>query len=499
MEVRNKRLSDEEFFKERKEVLAEWPTGKECNLDEAVAYHKSMPPSKNYALKLDEADHAGKVLFQINSGRSTIESHTELLRYCQEAGADLLTTWIDALTRNHHYEAAEEAVKEAERTGKQVLNGFPVVHYGVAGTRKVIDALDNPVCEFANGPDMRLITEIGIAGGHTSSTMGGAINAISEYTRDLPPEVTIRNYQYRYRLIGIYEERGVPLHTNVPGLLQWPVVPPSVCCATHILEHLIAAEQGVKHIGGVAGSLSGNWALDFAGSICGQKLCAEYLNRFGYKDVVMTRVGGSAPAGRWPPDEAQAFARVCYPVFGDWLCGSQVVGVTSLDEARAIPAKENSSASLRCARMFFNLLKDQKQIFDYRDNKEVEVEAEVLEREIRAILDRVIELGDGDVVVGTIRGFEAGVIDHPWVTSKYLAGRVLGVRDAHGAIRWFDHGSLPFSQDIIDFHKEKIAEREKALGRKVDYDTIVADIGAVSKGSLLPEPWWEEEETGVPA
>ena len=73
--------------------------------------------------------------------------------------------------------------------------------------------------------------------------------------------------------------------------------------------------------------------------------------------------------------------------------------------------------------MFLNLLKDQKRIFDITDNKEVKIEAEMQEQETRAILDRVIELGDGDVVAGTIRGFEAGVLDTPWATNKCLAAR----------------------------------------------------------------------------
>ena len=142
--------------------------------------------------------------------------------------------------------------------------------------------------------------------------------------------------------------------------------------------------------------------------------------------------------------------------------------------------------------MMLNLFKDQK--FDILDHKQVKAEADLIERETRAILDKVIELGDGDIVVGAIRGFEAGVLDQPWATSQYVAEKVMGVRDTQGAVRWLRHGNLPFDKDIIDFHREKVAERAKALGREVGYDTVVADIVALSKGSLLPEPWWEEKE-----
>jgi len=132
--------------------------------------------------------------------------------------------------------------------------------------------------------------------------------------------------------------------------------------------------------------------------------------------------------------------------------------------------------------------------FDIYSSELVKIEAEMMERETRAILDKVLELGNGDIVVGAVRGLEAGVLDQPWTTSRYVADRVMGVRDAQGAVRWFDHGNLPFPEDVVDFHKGKIEERARALGRKVGYDTVVADIGAPSQGSLMPEPWWEDEE-----
>ena len=34
MELRNKRIDNDTFYKERKEVLASWPTGKDVNFEE---------------------------------------------------------------------------------------------------------------------------------------------------------------------------------------------------------------------------------------------------------------------------------------------------------------------------------------------------------------------------------------------------------------------------------------------------------------------------------
>ena len=49
MEFENKRIPDEEFYKIRKEVLTQWPTGKDVNLEEGFAYHKSLPEGKIFS------------------------------------------------------------------------------------------------------------------------------------------------------------------------------------------------------------------------------------------------------------------------------------------------------------------------------------------------------------------------------------------------------------------------------------------------------------------
>ena len=61
----------------------------------------------------------------------------------------------------------------------------------------------------------------------------------------------------------------------------------------------------------------------------------------------------------------------------------------------------------------------------------------------------------------------------------------MGVRDAQGALRFFDHGNLPFSKDIVDFHKEKIKERARKQDREISYETVIKDLVSVSEGQLV--------------
>lgn len=481
MEARNKRLSDEEFFRERQEVLAMWPTGKEVDLDEAIEYHKSMPPTKNYALKMAEAKQNGVTLVSTMTGVPTLEGHIELLRYIQDEGhVDLLWTMIDSLTRTCQFEAAEHGLKESIRTGKNLLNGFPIVAHGVTASRKVIESVELPVLIGGNAPDWRLVTEIGLAGGHTC-TSNAAMVSFWNYSKNVPLETIIRNFQYVTRLIGYYEERGVPI-------LYWPgggihtLTPLSMIAAAQLIGVLLAAEQGVKNILVTGGE--GNLIQGVATTITQPKLAQEYLDRFGYKDMVITCTGRGGWSGIYPLDHAQAYALTCYVALAAALSGCQRCGGKTIDEADTIPTKESNAASVRAIKMMLNLLKGQKIDILIRSSEAVRTEAEMFELETRTILDRVIALGDGDVAVGAIRAVEQGVLDMTFATTQYTTGKVLGVRDNEGAVRYLDPGNVPFTNEILEFHRHKIAERERAQGRKVDYEAVVNDLFSISRGAL---------------
>ena len=53
MEIKNEKISRDEFFQIRKDVLNQWPTGKEVNLEDAIAFHKSLPSKKIFSKNID--------------------------------------------------------------------------------------------------------------------------------------------------------------------------------------------------------------------------------------------------------------------------------------------------------------------------------------------------------------------------------------------------------------------------------------------------------------
>ena len=102
--------------------------------------------------------------------------------------------------------------------------------------------------------------------------------------------------------------------------------------------------------------------------------------------------------------------------------------------------------------------------------------------------DNLLLLGEGDIAVGTVRAFEAGVLDVPFAPSNHAINKILPARDHHGAVRLFDCGNLPFTQDIIDFHRGKIDERAKAERRPASFQMVIDDVYAISKGRLVGRP-----------
>jgi methylaspartate mutase epsilon subunit len=157
----------------------------------------------------------------------------------------------------------------------------------------------------------------------------------------------------------------------------------------------------------------------------------------------------------------------------------------TVDEAAGVPSMDSHRESYRAAQWVFGVMQEQQ--FEV-DNEAIRREEEVTTAEVTAILDKVIELGEGDIAVGTVKAVEAGVLDSPMSINIHAQDKVLGIRDKDGACRYLEFGSLPIPDEIKDFHRQKVAERERAEGRKLDYYAAIDDFWAISKGRLKGLP-----------
>ena len=88
MEIQNKKLDEGVFMQERQEVLGQWPTGKDVDLQEAADYQKRLSPECVFSTKLLEAKKAGRTLIQPRAGVPVIEEHIKLMQYLEKEGVD---------------------------------------------------------------------------------------------------------------------------------------------------------------------------------------------------------------------------------------------------------------------------------------------------------------------------------------------------------------------------------------------------------------------------
>ena len=78
------KMSMDEFRRQREEVLASWPTGKDVDFQEAVDYHKSLPDSKVFSKKLEMARKEKITLIQPRAGVPLIDKHIELMQFLEK-------------------------------------------------------------------------------------------------------------------------------------------------------------------------------------------------------------------------------------------------------------------------------------------------------------------------------------------------------------------------------------------------------------------------------
>ena len=473
MKLENRQWTDEELLEKRTEVLSWWPTGKQVDLDEAIEYHKRLPADKVFAKKLEKCKREGIRPIQVGLGHATIEETNNHRKLAEEGGADLIWIQVDTYTRRRQFEKAQQGIAESIRTGVSVLNGYPYVNHGVAGFRRIVDAMKVPLLlEASSDEEPMLSAEIGLAGGGTAN-LSQDLRQLLAHSKNYPLDKRILNSQYNARLAAYYTERGAPIECLVTGMIHG-YVPSGVASAIGILQCLLIAEQGVKHISLMTASLY-NLLYDAANIHVCRKLVQEYLHRFGHDDVRVFIVNWPWE-GNWPPDAQRASAVAAWQAAISILGGADWIHLRSVHEGIGIPIPEANVASIKAGAQMRQMLAGQ----SLPDSEGFELEKEMLELEIRSILDKVLELGDGDPAVGEVKAVEAGVLDvaiTPWI---HCHGNVLALRDTSGVLRYVSHGNIPLPKRVVEYHKQKIIEREQAEGKKANIEMAIRDFHVLS-------------------
>jgi methylaspartate mutase epsilon subunit len=483
LSISNKRIDDEQLMKMRRKELDRWPTGKEVDFEEAAAYQRSLPDSKIWWKVMVKLREEGRMSVFPRAGTPIVEDMIELCQSLRDSGVVLIPVTTDSYTRAGQFEKVEEILKECNKTHKALLNGYPIINHGVKKTRKLIESVDAAFSPRGAGG------EIAIASGMTTCGAGLGFLGFGSYAKKMSVRDLIAFSQNGMRTIGWYADRGVILCCDLHGWLPSAPYPLSVNIVCLIIEAVTAAEQGMKALYPLV-HLMGNMAQDMAWIRLAPRLIREYLDKFGYKDTLIIGCCPSqTPLFPVAMDVGGAFAYLDYVSMVGALSKCNAVDLRSIDEAIGIPSKDAHHSSYRSAKWIFDVVREQAIEFNVKDS---DVEERVTETEVRSIIDKILELGDGDIVEGTAKAVEFGVLDSPWCPNITVKDKVLGIRDARGACRYLEFGNLPIPEEIKDFHRQKIAEREALEGKKADYYTAVQDLWSFSQGHLVGIPPYDK-------
>ena len=473
-------LSRSQIEVERAEVAGTWHTGADVDFEAGVAYQRDLPDAKRFSTSLANAEAEGRTLLQPRAGVALLREHTELLQnlsdYC-----DVLPTTVDAYTRHNRYEDAEEGVRRSRKAGTSLLNGFPAVNHGIDGCKRLVEALELPVQVRHGTPDARLMADITLAAGF-SSYEGGGISYNIPYAKKVPLAQSIRYWQYCDRLVGLYEEEGIRINREPFGPLTGTLVPPFISHVVALCEGLLALRQGVKCITLGYGQ-AGNMEQDIAAIRSLRDLAHEFFQAAGYEDYQLSTVFHQWMGG-FPEDEAKASAVICLGAMAAKYAGATKIIVKTPHEAAGVPSVEANRSGLQSTRQMVNMVADQPPLRTVQIDQEIEM----IKAETRAVMAEIYSLGGGDIAKGSVLAFENGVLDVPFAPSQANQGKLLPVRDNTGALRIFDRGNVPLPEDVIAFHKEKIAERSQAEGREASFNMVVDDVRAVSASRLIGRP-----------
>ncbi|MBF0473395.1 MAG: methylaspartate mutase subunit E, partial [Nitrospirae bacterium] len=471
------------FDKMRKRVLDHWKTGFEAkNLDENAKTLSSMPMfTKPQCLV-----NTGKIpiLIQPRSGVGLLNEQIELFKNFKNFGVKVLSFQVDSLTRNNNYIAVEEAIKESNISRKSLINGFPVVNYGVTNVRRVIKEVNVPVQTRHSTRDPRLLAEISYAGG-VSAFEGGAITYNIPYYKDYSLNESIRKWMYVDYLTGLYYSRyGIILDREFFGAMTATLIPPCLAITVCLLEMILAITQGVKSFS-LGYAEQGNRVQDIAAIQVMREKAVDIVVNMGYNDIQINTVFYQYMAA-FPQIIERAENLIYNSAITAALSGATRVIIKTPVESYKIPSMLDNIHGLNLVTSAVNDASD----IEINKNAVID-ECSIIKKEVQLIFDSILLCGDGDIIKGIIKGFEKGFIDIPFSPSIYNQGKALTARDMSGAIRFLSIGNIQLDKELIGFHEEKMNERRHNEGFKskaMDYLIVEKDVLMISRGQYNSWP-----------
>jgi len=357
-----------------------------------------------------------------------------LLKLEKEANADILPITIDSYTRLKLFE-------KLSCIDFRNLNGFPLCNHGWKKTRLLNEKFNAPLQVRHGSPDPKILFDFSIASGITAFE-GGGISYNIPYCKNVPLENSIRNWEYVDQMCGYLSTPGIIVDRELFGSLTGVLVPPSISICISLLEALLATKQGVKCIS-ISFPQTGYIFQDVASFRALKALIKKYLPPdVDYYTVLHEYMGV------FPNDICKANALIFLGGLTGVLCKANKIITKTIQEVIGIPDPEKNANGVLITRSGCSELFN----FISLNEEEIEKEESWICREVNDLMVPILE--KQQLQQGIITAFEKGFIDIPFGASRFNQGKVMPLRDNSGALRFFNMGNLPFSEDVVKWNKK---------------------------------------------
>jgi methylaspartate mutase epsilon subunit len=450
--------------RQRAQVLSH-PLARGIAPAEVQAFLATLPAMRYPSVRYDVRGRTP--LIQPRGGVPLFEDQRALTQALSNAGADFIPLTIDSYTRHNQYDTATQLLKRSEEEGRSFLNGYPLVSQGHELTRQLYVGLDKPVSLRHGTPDARLLVEVAIASGIVEIEGGGLCYCLP-YSEGFPLDRCLLYWQYVDRICALYSTPGRPVHRESFGPLSATLVPPAIAMAIEIIEALLAAEQGVTSFA-VSFGQTGSFIQDVATARVLRKLARQYLDQFGFGDMRLSLVYHQW-MGQFPAQRERAAALIVGSALIAGVIDADKIVVKTVDEALGVPRPEVNAEAVDTVRYVLRTFGAGGTV----DSPAIEQEAELLESEVRSILDTIVALSGDMFWESVYRAFQLGYLDVPFSPHADNANKLVSMRDANGSIRISDPGNVPINAADAAIERQMLEAR--ADRSALTYRQMLADI-----------------------
>ena len=473
-------MPDDEFLKMRDKVISSWGPGDEVRTADIKENHSN--PIKNlHNLIVKNISNGLGPIIQPRTGVAHTSDEIDILKFLEKSGLAVSSIQLDAASRKNLYAKAGEGVLQTEKGKTSCLNGYPVPIHGVNGISEIVQAINTPFQIRAGSPDHRFVYEVALAGGATSLE-GGFICYLFPYDKLTSPVECLKYWKYIDKLAHFYYQKNrTIINREYFGPLTCCLIEPCIPIVINIIQAILSARSGVKCIS-VGLAEQGNRMQDIAAIKVLEKMTIRYLAYFGFTNITVSTVYHQYMAA-FPRDIEKARELICNSSITAALSGATRIMTKTPVESIHIPTKENNAEGLYLTKNGFKKAKDT--ILDYGG---VQKEAELLEREVLAVMNFILNNGKGSVARGALKAFQAGILDIPFSPSIFNKNSLITAKDRNGAVRFVNPDVLPFPDAIKDFHQEKINERMILQRASKIHEILESDLTRIWKNDYVSWP-----------